>query len=69
MSLLGGDHALIVNATNTCANPQVATAKFVGQNNANRNLRVPMKVKCPKKKKAKGKKAAAKPAKAKGGGK
>jgi hypothetical protein len=66
MSLLGGDHALIVNATNTCANPQVSTAKFVGQNNANRNLRVPMKVKCPKKKAAKAGKAPAKGKKSKG---
>jgi len=66
MSLLGGDHALIVNATNTCQNPQVSTAKFVGQNNANRNLRVPMKVKCPKKKAAKKPgRGAAKPTKAK----
>jgi hypothetical protein len=62
MSLKGGDHALIVNATNTCTNPQVSTAKFVGQNNANRKLLVAMKVKCKKAKKgaAKTKKGAAK---------
>lgn len=53
MSLLGGDHGLVVNATNTCQNPQVSTAKFTGQNNANRKLLVPMKVKCKKAKKAK----------------
>jgi hypothetical protein len=69
MTLLGGDHALIVNATNTCEHPQVSTAKFTGQSNANRNLRVPMKVKCPKKKAGKAKKAPAKGTKAKGGGK
>jgi hypothetical protein len=66
MSLLGGDHGLVVNATNTCDNPQVSTAKFAGQNNANRNLRVPMKVKCPK---AKAKKPAARTKKSKGAGK
>ena len=51
MSLRGGDHSLIVNATDLCANPQVATAKFAGQDNANKKLRVPLQVKCPKKRK------------------
>jgi hypothetical protein len=50
MALRGGDHSLIVNATNLCANPQVATAKFAGQDNANKKLRVPLQVKCAKKK-------------------
>jgi hypothetical protein len=50
MSLRGGDHGIIANATNTCDNPQVSTVKFVGQDNATKNLRVPMQVKCKKKK-------------------
>jgi hypothetical protein len=49
MALRGGDHSLIVNATDLCANPQVATAKFSGQDNANKKLRVPLAVKCAKK--------------------
>ncbi len=49
MALRGGDHSLIVNATDLCANPQVATAKFGGQDNANKKLRVPLQVKCAKK--------------------
>jgi len=58
MALRGGDHSLIENATNTCAVPQVATAKFSGQDNANKKLRVPLQVKCAKKKHgAKGPKA------------
>jgi hypothetical protein len=57
MSLSGGDKGIIANATNTCDNPQVSTAKFVAQDNANKNLRVPMKVKCKKKSGGKGKKS------------
>jgi len=57
MSLRGADHGLVVNATNICQNPQTSTAKFTGQNNANRKLLVPMKVKCKKAKKGKGAKA------------
>lgn len=58
MALRGGDHSLIVNATDLCAHPQVATAKFGGQDNAEKKLRVPLQVKCPKKKHvAKGPKA------------
>jgi hypothetical protein len=53
MALRGGDHSLIVNATNLCDNPQVATAKFAGQDNANKKLRVPLRVKCAKNKKHK----------------
>ncbi len=33
MTLRGGEHGIIANATNICANPQVATAKFIGQDN------------------------------------
>jgi hypothetical protein len=53
MALRGGDHSLIANAVNTCANPQVATARFTGQENAIKKLRVPLKVKCPKQSKKK----------------
>ena len=55
MALRGGDHALVVNATDTCSHPQVATAKFTGQNGAAAKLQVPMQVKCKKKKKKGGK--------------
>jgi hypothetical protein len=68
MSLLGGDHGLVVNATNTCSNPQVSTAKFSGQNNAAKKLLVPMQVKCPKPKAKKGG-SGSKGTKTKGGGK
>ncbi len=44
MSLRGGDKGLIANATNTCTNPQVATAKFIGQDNAVQAQRVKLKV-------------------------
>jgi hypothetical protein len=54
MSLRGGDHSLIVNAIDTCAVPQVATAKFTAQSNANKKLRVPLAVKCKKKRKGRG---------------
>jgi hypothetical protein len=53
MALRGGDHGLIVNATNICAHRQVATAKFVGQDNGVQNLQVPLKVKCKGKGKGK----------------
>jgi hypothetical protein len=48
MSLRGGDHALVVNATNICVHPLVSTAKFTAQDNAIEKLQVPMKVKCKK---------------------
>ncbi len=53
MALRGGDHSLIVNAIDLCAHPQVATAKFTGQDQANKKLRVPLQVQCKKKKQAK----------------
>jgi hypothetical protein len=68
MSLRGGDHSLIVNAIDLCAHPQVATAKFGGQDNANKKRRVPLAVKCPKKKHSKHR-GPAKGAKPKGKGK
>ncbi len=51
MSLKGGDHGLIVNATDICQHPQTATAKFIGQENTARKRLVPLKVKCKKGKK------------------
>jgi hypothetical protein len=65
MNLRGGKKGIIANATDTCANPQVATTRFVGQDNATRNLSVPVEATC-KGKKGKGKK---KPAKNGKGGK
>jgi hypothetical protein len=59
MTLLGGEHGLIANATNVCTNPQVATAKFIGQDNAVEAQRIKLEASCG------GKKGAAK--KAKGG--
>ncbi len=57
LTLNGGAGGLIANATNTCTNPQVATAKFIGQDAGIKTLRLPMKASCGKKKgghKAKG---------------
>jgi hypothetical protein len=54
--LRGGDRGIITNATDVCANPQVATAKFIGQDNAVQALRVRLGVKCGKKHKQGGKK-------------
>ncbi|HUC00117.1 MAG TPA: hypothetical protein VMS11_09860 [Solirubrobacterales bacterium] len=49
MSLRGGPKkGIIANATNTCENSQVASARFTGQNNAIKSLRVPLKVDCAK---------------------
>jgi hypothetical protein len=52
MSLRGGKKGIIANATNVCANPQIAKAVFVGQSNATRVLQVPVKAKCKQGKKA-----------------
>jgi hypothetical protein len=54
MSLRGGDHSLITNATDTCLHPQTATAKFVGQENTARKRLVPLKVRCKKTKRRRG---------------
>ncbi len=48
MSLRGGDHGIIANATNTCQHPQVASAKFIAQDNAVHKAQVPLRVKCGK---------------------
>ena len=39
MTLTGGESGILANATDTCANPQVATAKFIGQDNGIETLR------------------------------
>jgi hypothetical protein len=43
MILHGGAKGLIANATDVCAFPQVATAKFIGQDNGIKTLRLPVK--------------------------
>ena len=43
MTLRGGDNGLIANATDICAFPQVATAKFIGQDNAIAAKRIQLK--------------------------
>ncbi len=53
MSLLGGDHGLITNATDICLHPQTATAKFVGQQKTAHKISIPMQIKCKKKGKKK----------------
>jgi hypothetical protein len=47
--LRGGDKGIIANATNTCADPQTAIARFIGQDNAPTSLKVPLKADCKKK--------------------
>jgi hypothetical protein len=56
MSLRGGKHGIIANAIDTCLHPQVASAKFIAQDNAVHKLQVPLRVKCTKQKKKKKKK-------------
>jgi hypothetical protein len=48
MTLFGGRRGIVVNAENTCAAPQIATARFVGKNNLGERLRPRIKVGCPK---------------------
>jgi hypothetical protein len=43
MTLHGGENGIIANATDVCAFPQVATAKFIGQDNAVVARRIQMK--------------------------
>ena len=59
MTLHGGENGIIANATDVCAFPQVATAKFIGQDNGVKTLRLPVKSTSAARKGAK---------KAKGGG-
>jgi hypothetical protein len=49
MKLRGGEKGIIANATNTCADPQTAIARFIGQDNAPTSMRVPLKADCKKK--------------------
>ena len=52
MTLRGGEHGIIANATDTCANPQVATAKFFGQDNDTEAYRIRLRpTSCEAKKK------------------
>jgi hypothetical protein len=46
MTLRGGKHGLLVNADDLCAAPQLATARFVGQNNLGVKLRPPLRARC-----------------------
>jgi hypothetical protein len=55
MSLRGGDHGIIANAINTCQHPQVASARFIAQDNAVHKAQVPLRVKCGKSGKGGGK--------------
>jgi hypothetical protein len=55
MTLRGGEHGLIANATNVCTNPQVATAKFIGQDNGVEAQRIKLEANCGGKKSAAGK--------------
>ncbi len=48
MTLKGGKRGILVNADNTCAAPQLATARFLGQNNRGEMLRPPVRPHCPK---------------------
>ncbi len=56
MTLRGGERGIIANATDICAIPQVATAKFIGQDNAIAARRIQLKsTSCGKKKSGKAK--------------
>jgi hypothetical protein len=46
MTLEGGKRGILVNAANTCSAPQLATARFVGQNNRGEALRPPVRPRC-----------------------
>ena len=39
MTLSGGKRGILANAADICADPQVATANFIGQNNGIETLR------------------------------
>ncbi len=53
LNLNGGRRALLVNADDLCASPQLATARFVAHNNATEALRPRIAVDCGKGKKRK----------------
>jgi hypothetical protein len=48
MTLRGGKHGLLANAEDVCAAPQIAIARFLGQNNLGKRLRPRIGVHCPK---------------------
>ena len=48
MVLSGGRRGLLVNEKNLCSAPQLATARFAGQNNEGEALRAPLRANCPK---------------------
>jgi hypothetical protein len=58
MKLFGGKRGIIVNAENVCAAPQIATARFIGQNNLGERLRPRLAVRCPKHRRKHAKKGA-----------
>jgi hypothetical protein len=47
MVLNGGKHGLLANEKNLCADPQVASARFVGQDNTGEALEPKLVAKCP----------------------
>jgi hypothetical protein len=56
MVLNGGKRGLLVNEKNLCAAPQVANARFIGQDNTGEALKPQLQARCPgKSKKKKGK--------------
>jgi hypothetical protein len=59
MTLKGGKRGILVNAANTCAATQLATARFLGQSNRGEMLRPPVRPHCPKHKKQTKRKRAA----------
>ena len=49
MTINGGKKGILVDSANLCAAPQIATARFIGQNNTGEALRPKIGVRCPKK--------------------
>jgi hypothetical protein len=58
MTLRGGKHGLLVNSENLCEAPQLASAKFVGQNNLGVRLHPRLAVRCGKRRGKRQKKGA-----------
>jgi hypothetical protein len=52
MVLDGGKRGLLVNEKNLCASPQIATARFLGQNNVGQVSKPRLQAKCSKKRKS-----------------
>ena len=48
MTLFGGKRGLLVNERNLCAAPQIATARFLGQNNLGEVLKPQLQAQCTK---------------------